>query len=400
MKKKLFLVLIFLLITVNISGCWSRKELNEIAIILGTGVDYTKDNKIQLTYQLVRPAAFGGGGMGGGPGGGATMNQNITWVVSATGDTVFDAQRRLSQQISRHLYLGHNVVLILSEKLCRHGVLDVINFFHRQPLSRGTVWVMATPQEAKKVLESHSELQMTSAQAVGFLARLRTGYVLRFRDFSQDLASKGTNPVLTRVELKRLGVTQGPGLEKAHHHQEVVLTGTAIFKGDKLIGWLNCPETQGLRWLKGKVDRMGIIVPSPIYSGKKISLEVMKGKTKVEPIYQKGKIKFYLSTEAEVDLIEEQGEEDFTRPEIIKTLESTAAIEIKQRVKTTLDKVQGEYKVDSFGFGEAFHRKYKREWSKLKNRWDEEFATAQVYLMVKVKLRDTGMQGRRASLKR
>lgn len=400
MKPKLFLVLILLFITINISGCWNKKELNEIAIVLGTGVDYTKDNKIQLTYQLARPAAFGGGGIGGGAGGGATMNQNITWVVSATGDTIFDAQKNLSQQVSRNLYLGHNVVLILGERLCRHGILNVINFFHRQPLSRGTVWVMATPQEAKKVLESHSELQMTSAQAVGFLARLRTGYVLRFRDLSRDLASRGSNPVLTRVELKRQGVAQGPGLEKAHHHQEIVLTGAAIFKEDKLMGWLDCRETQGLRWLKGDVRRMGIIIPSPIYPSKKISLEVMKGKTEIEPVYQKGKIKFFLSIKTEIDVIEQQDYEDFTRPEMIKTVENIAAAEIRQRVKTTLDKIQGDYKVDSFGFGEAFHRKYKGEWSKLKNRWDEEFAGAQVYLAVKVKLRDTGMQGRRASIKK
>lgn len=400
MKQKLFLILILLFITINISGCWSKKELNEIAIILGTGVDYTKDNKIQLTYQLARPAAFGGGGTGGGPGGGAAINQNITWIVSATGDTVFDAQSRLSQQIPRHLYLGHNVVLILGERLCRHGVLDVINFFHRQPLSRGTVWIMATPQEAKKVLESHSELQMTSAQAIGFLARLRTGYVLRFRDFSQDLASRGINPVLTRVELKRQGVAQGPGLEKIHHHQEIVITGAAIFKEDKLIGWLDCQETQGLRWLKGDIHKMGIIIPSPIYPDKNISLEVIKGNTKIEPVYQKGKVKFYLGIKAEIDVIEQQDEEDFTRPEMIKAVENITATKIRQRVKISLDKVRGEYKVDSFGFGEAFHRKHKKEWSKLKNRWDEEFANAQVYLTVKVKLKDTGMQGRRASLKR
>jgi spore germination protein KC len=400
MKKKPFLVLILLLIIITTSGCWSKKELNEIAIVLGTGVDYTNDNKIQLTYQLARPAAFGGGGMGGGPGGGAAMNQNITWVVSATGDTVFDAQRKLSQQVSRHLYLGHNVVLILDERLCRHGVLDVINFFHRQPLSRGTVWVMATPQEAKKVLESHSELQMTSAQAVGFLARHKTGYTVKFKDLSMDLASRGTNPVLTRVELKRQGVAQGPGLEKAHHHQEIVLTGAAVFKGDKLMSWLDWRETQGLRWLKGEVQRMEIIIPSPICPGKKISLEAMKSKTKIEPVYQNGKIKFYLTINTEIDLIEQQGEENFTRPETIKIIENTAANEIRQSVKTTLDKAQGEYKVDSFGFGEAFHRKYKKQWTKLKNRWDEEFTDAQVYLTVKVKLRDTGMQGRRASLKR
>jgi spore germination protein KC len=259
---------------------------------------------------------------------------------------------------------------------------------------------MATPQEAKKVLESHSELQITSAQAVGFLARFRTGYAVKFRDFSQDLASRGTDPVLTRVELKNQGVAQGPGLEKVHHHQEIVITGTAIFKGDKLIGWLDSRETQGLRCIKGEMHEMRITVPSPIYPDKNISLKVIAGNTKIEPAYQKGEIKFYLTVRAEVDLIEQQDEEDFTQPEMIKIVENKAAAEIRQHIKTTLDKVQGEYKVDSFGFGEAFHCKHKREWSMLKNRWDEEFTNAQVYLTVKVKLRDTGMHGRRASLKK
>jgi spore germination protein KC len=56
--------------------------------------------------------------------------------------------------------------------------------------------------------------------------------------------------------------------------------------------------------------------------------------------------------------------------------------------------------VDIFGFGEAFHRKYKKEWKAIKHNWNEEFKNAEISLEVEAHLRNTGLQIRRPSIKR
>lgn len=128
-KKIICLFLMFVVIVFQ-GGCWSRKEINDLAIVLATGVDQASDGKIRLTVQIARPRAFGGGGQK--PSG---FEKNNVWVISQNGETVLDAQRYLEAKVSRKVYWGHNVILVLGEELAKQGVRQAINFspVHRMP---------------------------------------------------------------------------------------------------------------------------------------------------------------------------------------------------------------------------------------------------------------------------
>lgn len=395
MIKKI-IVLILALTVMLTGGCWDRRELSELAIVLGAGVDRLPGGRIRLTLQLVRPSAFGGGEGGAN----VSMNQNIAWVVSATGETIADAQRNLALQISRHITWTHNIVLVFGEEAAIYGVRDLTNFFHRQAGPRETMWVMVAEGEAKKVLESHTELEKTSAQSMGFLARSRAGFAVEFINFIKDLASWGTNPVATKVRLAPQGEPQGPGMEKKQKHQEVVFTGTAVFKDDRLAGWLDKSETRGLLWLRGEMERGVITVPSAADPEKKLSFRVTRSETRVKPFWNGEKVSLYIEISADVDLEEQQSRENILEPEIVKALEGRVAADIEKRCRGALAKARDEYGVDIFRFGEVFHRKYKKEWQTIKQRWNEEFVNAEISLAVKVHLRHMGLQARRSSLKK
>ncbi|MEW6423994.1 MAG: Ger(x)C family spore germination protein [Bacillota bacterium] len=398
MKKKIA-ALTAVLVLVLCGGCWDRRELSEHAIILGAGVDRRPDGAVELTLQLARPGAFGGGMEGGGAGN-VILGQNVAWVVSAAGEDIYDAQRNLALQVPRHLYWGHSALLVFGEETARHGVRDATNFFHRHPQPRETMWVMVARGTAKKILQSHSELEKTSAQAIGFLARAKAGHAVRFIDLIKDLASPGANPALTRLELVRQGEPQGPGMEKAPKHQEVVFTGTAVFKDDKLVGWLDRHETRGLLWLRGEMKRGVVTIPSPSDPTKKISFEITRSKTKVEPFYDGKTISFGVDITTEGYLVEQQSKENLIPPEVLPALEKRLAKDIEERCRMALEKAQGEYRTDVFRFGDAFHRKYKKAWRTLKKRWNEEFADAEISVEAKVRIRNTGLLTKRASLKK
>lgn len=397
MKKSILIILILsLLIT---SGCWNRKELSEWAIVLAAGVDLTTDGQVRLTLQLARPAAFAGGGAAEGGGGSVSMGQNIVWVVSATGKTIHDAQRNLALQVSRSIYWGHCIIIVYGEEMARHGIRTATNFIHRTPDPRETMWVLVARGEAKKVLESHSEMEKSSAQSIGFLSRTGAGWSVEFKDFIRDLASNGINPVAACVELQRQGEPQGPGMEKVPEHQEPVITGTALFNDERLAGWLDKSETRGLLWLRGKMKKGVVVVPGT-KNLKNICFEVARSYTRIEPEYDGEKIRFFVKIVSEVNLAEQQTTENLCTVEAIHALEKKAAREIEDRIKLTLDKAQGEYGVDAFGFGEAFHRKYKKEWKELKDHWNQEFREAEIYLTVEAQIRNTGLQCKRASLRK
>ena len=49
----MLLVALFIIIGL-LTGCWSRRELNDLAISVGMGFD-KKDDQVQVTIQIVNP---------------------------------------------------------------------------------------------------------------------------------------------------------------------------------------------------------------------------------------------------------------------------------------------------------------------------------------------------------
>lgn len=179
---------------------------------------------------------------------------------------------------------------------------------------------------------------------------------------------------------------------------EVELSGVAVFRDDKLIGWLDERETRGLLWLRGQIEKGVVTVPSPGEPEYEVSVEIRRGRTKVIPVCDGGRPGFNVKIWVEGDMIEQQSRENLAVPEKIEALENEVAGEVKERASAALAKAQREYGVDIFGFGEAFHRKYKREWRKLKDRWDEEFSRADVCIDVEAHVREIGLLTKRAGV--
>lgn len=388
MIRKIAVLLLLLLLTGLLGGCWNRREITEIAIVLGAGVDWTKDGKIRLTVQIARPGAFYGGGEGGAGG-----REPASWVVSAEGKTVAEAERNLARKVPRDIYWGHCIVLVFGEELAKKGMRLAMSFFNRDRQPRENMWVMVAKGEAKDILETYSALEKTSAQTVGFLTRIKTGYAVRNYELSQMWASRGVQPAVSAVEVKDAGVTPGMGQEKkSPPYKQVEFSGAAVLKRDKLIGWLGPYETKGLLWLKGEPVKGVIVVPSPGEPDKKVSIRIRRGSTKIEPKRDGEYPVFDVKIRVEGDLIEQQSDENLAKPGKIKTLEKEMAQDILRITTAVLEKAQLDYGVDIFGFGEAFHRKYKKEWKKFRDRWDDEvFTRAEVNIAVEAHIREIGL---------
>lgn len=397
-RVKIVYLLLTILLCVFLVGCWSIQELTTLAIALATGVDRTEDGKILLTVQIARPSAFAGGAEGGG----GRFPENNVWVVSGTGHTLLDARRQLEQTVSRRIYWGHNVVLLAGEDLAREDIKLAIDFFTRSPIVRETMWILVARGKASEVLNSHSQVETSSAQAIGQMIRTGVGVRVNLKDLALMLASDN-NPVLPVVELISAGTAQGPGLKEnlpgisldlqksPPVHAEVTISGSAVFRRNTMTGLLDMKNTRGVLWITDQVEEGIITIPSPEESEKRISIRLTGASTKVEPHYDGRNVSFNLTIEAEGDIFEQQSAEDLTNPEVIRVMNQKMAEEIKQSVQMALFAAQNEYGLDIFDFRTVFHRKYKYQWPMLKERWDQEFARADVNITVKADIRRSGL---------
>lgn len=371
--------------------------MSELAIVLGAGVDRTPDNRVQLTLQLARPAAFAGGAESGG---GAATEQNITWTISETSDTIIEAERSLALKVGRRIYWAHDIILVLGEEAAKAGVRNYIDFFMRDPMPRETTWVLVTKGEAKTILESHAELEKTSSQALGFILRNNEGLGVMLKDFVMALAARGTNPFLPMVEMEHVGQVSGPGMAQPKQHEGVSITGLAVFKDEYLVGWLDTKETRGFLWLRGHMDNSVITIPSPGQPDKLLTIEVIGAKTKVEPQFDGEKISFDVNMSIQGEISELQSTDELITPEKIVEIEEAMAEDAVNTCLAVLEKTQGEYGSDIFGFGDAFHRKYKREYKELKHNWNEVFKDAQVNIAIEARVQRVGLLNNPASIKR
>ena len=402
--KKILICILLIISCLFLHGCWDRKELNELAIVLAAGIDTAPEGDIKLTLQIVRPRAFAGGAEK--PGG--QPKENNVWVLSQTGRTVLDAQRLLEKKVSRQIYWGHDVIVVFGEDAAREGLNKFINFFSRSPRVRETIWVFVAKGKAQTVIDSHSQLENTSAQAAGSMVRAGVTTPVMLKDLKMMLTSKGTNPVLPCLELTASGDPQGPGMKEnipaaqgkqeqsTTVHAEVTLCGTGIFNTDKLVGWLDTSQTRGLLWLTDQMEKGVITVPSVKEPEKKISVDITGATTEVEPFWDGQNIWFDVKIDMKGDLVEQQSMEDLTNPQIYKAIEDNVSRAIERKARQSLEKAQYEFEVDIFKFGKAFHRKYKKEWAQIENRWDEVFTTVDVNIYVETTLRRTGLETKRA----
>lgn len=61
------LVILILVGAILLTGCWDKREINQLAFVQGLGIEKGKDDMIHLIVQILKPGllATGGGGAGG-----------------------------------------------------------------------------------------------------------------------------------------------------------------------------------------------------------------------------------------------------------------------------------------------------------------------------------------------
>jgi spore germination protein KC len=365
-----------------LSGCWDRTEVNDLALIIGLGIDQTKDGKIMITAELAVPKAVGGGGqtMGGGGGGGG----GETIVSSGTGATVADAISNLQEKLSRRVFWGHTKAIVFGEKAAKAGIRQHLDFLSRNPQIRLRSIVLVSKGTAKSVLELLPPIEQSSAEVMRELSESELLLRVTIRDALQMLSSDAGAAALPMVKILQ------PEKGKKDLETVAFIQRTAIFKKDKMIGDIDDKLTRGVLWLRNEIKQANITITLKGEKGN-ITATMIRAHTEFIPKYEKGKWKMIVKATSEDDIILNGTKLNLINPKYTKMIEKELENEINKRIRDALKKAQKEMKADIFGFAEIFHRKYPREWNKVKNRWEEIFPTVEVVVQTKSYVRRPGV---------
>jgi len=379
MKNTAVKIATILLMITLLFGCLDGRELSELEIVVGIGIDSADDpDSIKLTAQVVNVSQLGLSGSGGDP------DSKPYWNAATTGTTIFEAIRQITYKTGNRLFVPHCEVVIYSKDVAKQGLYKHLDFFLRAIEMRLTSFILIAEGKAGEVLDAKPQTEELPAvniynlvKSYGFTSHL---YDVTLKEFSSRLISEATAPVAPLIKVVQEG-----------ENKDVQVMGLAVFKEDKMIDELNMDETRGLLWVINEVKSGVLIVPTPEESGVAVfEIETAKGKVKPE-ITDDGKIIMHIDIKLQANLSEQTTAEKLARPEIFEKLQDNMSEVVVQEIMSAYEK-SSKTGSDIFGFGDMIHKKYNKKWhEQLEEDWEEIYKTIEFDIKVDSKITKTNL---------
>lgn len=383
-RRIAIIFLIFLIILLSTS-CWDKREINELAFVQGIGVDKDKSGMTDLTIQVLKPsnlAGLAGGASSGGGSGGKPYE-----VFDSRGADFAKAYSNFNTELSRMLFLQHNEIIFIGEKLAKSGIYDMLDFITRNPEFRRTSnLVIVTGGTLDDLMKLSNGIEKYPYREVlGMIQNQRntsSGYVCDINHFIETLETEKKEPIVGKLEI----------IKKDGKPILARFTGAAAFKNDKMVGFLNEEETKGIMWVTNLM-KQGALTLDKGPKGEKVhtTFTITNSKTNIIPHVNGNNVAFDIKIYFESNMIEQEEKYNLTDPIMIEKLQKLQEEIVKRHVEDTFYTLQKKYKVDSIGLGDKLHKEDPKAWKRLKSKWDEIYPNVKINISVKAVIRRSGL---------
>ncbi|MFD6440920.1 Ger(x)C family spore germination protein [Peribacillus sp. NPDC060186] len=374
-----------------ISGCSNYRELNQLGIITGMGIDQNDDpdKPYRVTYQVINPSGLSKSGSSGGQGP-AVINYTIT------AKSLIEAYGKGSAIIPRENMISHLSLIIINEELARNGLDLLFDSFDRGKNTRKSIPIfIARGKTAEDVLGVIEPLEITPGKNIISTTKNNqkmygsSNEVLVYETISA-LLSEGKDVSLPGISIrndsqkaKQTGnfETTTPAILEAK--------GLAIFSKGKMVRWLDGEKARAANFVTSEINSTPVVLPCGDKGNVTITAIGVKSKIKTE-IHHKQPV-IYTSLNVMGETLETSCELDLSNPKLLKEFEKKMANELKKQIKKTINIAQKE-KADIFGFGDALSRTNPAYWRQHKKNWNNLFSDAQISMKVNVNIINSGMR--------
>lgn len=395
MKKSsislVLLITVQLVIPLVLAGCWDSVELNRRAIVSGVAIDRGEGEaeKYVLSFQVIVADEISG-----------ENARGISPVALYTGKghTMYEALANASRQTARYLSLGHVRVLVVSEKLAREGIKDMLDVLERESDTRLTSLIfVAKGQQAREIMSTMTVFSKIPANDL--VEKLDTtsknfGYNYRIEvdDVIRGIQLRGGGPVINGVitDGSREGADTNDNMKTIAPQAVIKVTELAAFKDDRLIGWLKGDTALATALLHNKIKGYPAVIRYPgagylAFNVYQSQLEVgVKAADPEHPV-------FTVKISQQASIKESPNSLDLTSPETLRNLSPILTEDTAEKIKASIETAK-KYKSDYIGFGLAMERKNPQGWKKVRDHWEDVFAACEFRIEADAVIRHTDMR--------
>lgn len=362
-----------------LSGCWDKIDLKELSIVTAISLDQADEpGEIVLTVHIIKPSSFKSGKEGSG---GSQGKSNFN--VQGRGATIYDALINIMKKVPKTLYFSHNELLIFGEAVAEKGLGKYIDFFIREHEHRRTVSVIVVKGKANELMNETVNLENTPAQELKQLItyhnKTSQSPIVDLQQFVKPLLSKTTSSIAPVMKVNLI-----------NQKKVAAFVGTALFKKDKLVAYLNQKQTKGFMFTLGKAEDRTFHIDAPGCKGE-IAFHFISISRKIHPeLDSNNQVKMNIHILNQVSTMEQACAALILKPDSLKIIKNDIAEQITNEIKSALKEAK-TFNTDIFGFGEAVERKYPKRWKTLEKDWDKLFSKLEIEVTVTTKVKGTGV---------
>ncbi len=394
------------------TGCFDKKEVDELGYVIAFGLDKGKTNYLKLTFQIAKPQP---GGEGGGGGGGEPPYSNVT--VEAP--TLYAGINMINTFVSKQINMSHNKVVVFSKELAQEGLAPYLHALLRGREFRPSMYMVVSRDSAEEYLKGVTpELVLNTSKyyELAFQSYSYTGFIpnSQFHDFYNYFESLYKDPVAILGGRGSFKTSDDFNVEKSTFMEKGRKTpfggdfyagnitkvggvdtenmGLAVFNGDRMVGEMDGTESKYMLLATGEYRHSYWTIPDPKKEGNFVLLDVKQNrrpKNKVKLVDGKPYIDVKIILEA--DILSIQSTIDYEQGELTTFFEQYVEKLIGKEMQKFLEKTSKDYNSDICGFG-AYAKKHFLTWKEWeKYNWKSKYKDATFSVDVSFKLRRPGL---------
>jgi spore germination protein KC len=363
-----------------LSGCWDRREINDVAFVVASAVD-REGKQYRATLQIALPGQMGR--VGGKGGGGGTAGRRPYLIDSVVASSVREANDRQQKALSRQLYFAHRRVFLLGEETARTGIESVVDVLARVPQNRLSSYVLVTEGPARDVLAADAPMEQFPAEMAREMAIAASSSPQTLKTVVEALIAEGRDPFTPLIGIRR--TDPGPSREP---ETLLELKGLAVFRGDRLAGFLKEKRAMGMLWALGQTRAPTLEFPSPSGDGF-MSVQFREQTAAMTPTVQGERITVHLVLRARGTLVENNSRYALGSDRNLARFEENVNREVASMVTETVKQLQA-LGSDPLGIGDLVHRRYPQVWHRIGRNWETRYPEVKFVVESRVRLINPG----------
>jgi Ger(x)C family germination protein len=270
-------------------------------------------------------------------------------------------------------------VLVLGEDLAKDEVLvrQVMDGLNRDFAISKKVEIVVAEGKAKDLIETKTKRQEVIEGTIFALVRNDKASA-RFKsqtltDFIRSTDANGVALVPKAVSKK----------------DEIKISGGALFKKYKFIGYIGELENRAISMVKGKVRRELVETD---HNGVTLSYSItdLRASKNLITTEEGMKIRISIRTEGSLQEYILEDRPTINTDEVLNSMEKAVEKQLKKELEKTIEVLQQKYNADALGIAEYLSKFHPRVWKEVEKDWDTIFPNIDFEVSVDVKMRRRG----------